>query len=129
MAEEHTESEVFSNRKKSAGASAQMSFPLGTPNKRPSSAISFHPEKTLRTSVARDEMNLAEFPLTVLSTRVNSNVKTLEFSDTIFDKKGKPIKRSWIITAADKFGLPTSSDDEVLLGLLKLTVDQNLNGY
>ncbi len=76
--------------------------------------------------ISRDEMNLAEFPLTVLSTRVNSKLKTLEFSDTIRDKNGKPIQRKWIITAADKFGLPTSSDDEVLLGLLKLTVDNGL---
>ena len=32
---------------------------------------------------SRDEMNLAEFPLAVLSTRVNPNIKTLEFQDTI----------------------------------------------
>ncbi len=75
-------------------------------------------------SFGRDEMNLAEFPLTVLSTRSDPNIKTLEFSDTIYDRNGKPIVRQWIITGADKFGLPTSSDDEVLLGLLKLTVDR-----
>jgi len=77
--------------------------------------------------ISRDEMNLAEFPLTVLSTRVNPKVKTLEFKDTIYDRNGKPMERKWIITAADKFGLPTASDDEVLLGLLKLTVDSGLN--
>jgi hypothetical protein len=74
--------------------------------------------------ISRDEMNLSEFPLTVLSTRANSSIKTLEFSDKIRTKTGDTINRSWIITGADKFGLPTSSDDEVLLGLLKLTVDQ-----
>lgn len=68
-------------------------------------------------------MNLAEFPLTVLSTRSNPKLKTLEFSDSIKGKNGELIDRRWIITGADKFGLPTSSDDEVLLGLLKLTVD------
>ncbi|MBN8550210.1 MAG: replication initiator protein A, partial [Deltaproteobacteria bacterium] len=73
--------------------------------------------------ISRDEMNLAEFPLTVLSTRSNPKLKTLEFSDSIKGKNGEVIDRSWIITGADKFGLPTSSDDEVLLGLLKLTVD------
>jgi hypothetical protein len=81
--------------------------------------------KPARTT-SRDEMNLAEFPLAVLSTRVNPSVKTLEFSDTVYSKAGKPINRNWIITGADKFGLPTASDDEVLLGLLKLTVD---NGF
>ena len=74
--------------------------------------------------ISRDEMNLAEFPLAVLSTRVNPKLKTLEFSDNIRDKNGKAVTRNWVITGADKFGLPTSSDDEVLLGLLKLTVDE-----
>lgn len=73
--------------------------------------------------ISRDEMNLAEFPLTVLSTRINPKIKTLEFRDTIISKNGKEINREWIITGTDKFGLPTSSDDEVLLGLLKLTVE------
>ena len=78
--------------------------------------------------LSRDEMNLAEFPLTVLSTRASTpngtnQIKTLEFSDQIRGKNGEIVNREWIITGADKFGLPTSSDDEVLLGLLKLTVD------
>ena len=76
-----------------------------------------------RVTLSRDEMNLAEFPLTVLSTRVDPKVKTLEFSDTIRGKSGDVVSRQWIITGADKFGLPTASDDEVLLGLMKLTVD------
>jgi hypothetical protein len=73
--------------------------------------------------ISRDEMNLAEFPLTVLSTRSNPKLKTLEFHDTIRGKSGEVVDRHWIITGADRFGLPTASDDEVLLGLLKLTVD------
>jgi plasmid replication initiation protein len=76
--------------------------------------------------VSRDEMNLAEFPLTVLSKRVDPSVKTLEFSDYVKGKNGELLNRKWIITGADKFGLPTSSDDEVLLGLLKLTADDGL---
>ena len=78
-------------------------------------------------SISRDEMNLAEFPLTVLSTRANPKIKTLEFKDTVRRRNGELINREWIITGTDKFGLPTSSDDEVLIGLLKLTADQNFN--
>ena len=76
--------------------------------------------------LSRDEMNLAEFPLTVLSKRVDPSLKTLEFHDYVKGKNGEVVNRSWIITGADKFGLPTSSDDEVLLGLLKLTADDGL---
>jgi hypothetical protein len=84
------------------------------------------PVKPLPVKVSRDEMNLAEFPLTVLSKRADPSIKTLEFSDTVKGKNGDVINRKWIITGADKFGLPTSSDDEVLLGLLKLTADDGL---
>lgn len=80
------------------------------------------------TRYSRDEMNLAEFPLTLLTTRVDQKIKTLEFRDSIKSKNGELINREWIITGADKFGLPTASDDEVLLGLLKLTVDQGFSG-
>lgn len=74
-------------------------------------------------TASRDEMNLAEFPLAVLSTRSNSKVKTLEFSDSQRLKTGEVIERRWIITGADKFGLPTSTDDDVVLGLMRLSMD------
>lgn len=79
-----------------------------------------------RTNLSRDEMNLCEFPISILATRANPNLKTLTFQDQVL-VQGKSVKRSWIITGADKFGLPTSSDEEILLGLLKLTVESGLN--
>lgn len=77
-----------------------------------------------RTSVSRDEMNLAEFPLAVLSTRTNPKIKTLEFSDTQRLPNGEVLERKWILTGADKFGLPTATDDDVVLGLICLTMDR-----
>jgi len=82
------------------------------------------PRKSVALRVSRDEMNLAEFPLAVLSTRVNTEVKTLEFKDTIRLKNGELVEREWIITGADKFGLPTSTDDDVILGLMCLSMEQ-----
>lgn len=78
-----------------------------------------------RTNLSRDEMNLCEFPISILATRANPGLKTLTFQDQVL-VQGKSVKRSWIITGADKFGLPTSSDEEILLGLLKLTVESGL---
>lgn len=78
--------------------------------------------------VSRDEMNLAEFPLAVLSTRVDPSIKTLEFTDHFRNKNGELVERKWIITGADKFGLPTSTDDDVVLGLIRLTMDQGFRG-
>lgn len=74
--------------------------------------------------ISRDEMNLSEFPLAVLSTRTNPDLKTLEFSDQQRLQTGEIIERKWIITGADKFGLPTSTDDDVVLGLMRLSMDR-----
>ncbi len=82
-------------------------------------------KQKLKSSISRDEMNLAEFPLAVLSTRVDSKVKTLEFTDYTRGPKGETVERRWIITGADRFGLPTATDDDVLLGLIRLTMDQD----
>ncbi len=81
-------------------------------------------KRTLSLVSSRDEMNLAEFPLAVLSTRANPKIKTLEFADTQRMPSGDVLERKWIITGADKFGLPTSTDDDVVLGLVCLTMDQ-----
>ena len=92
-----------------------------------SSAVSTPPSRVVGSyglGSSRDEMNLAEFPLAVLSTRTNPNIKTLEFSDSQRMRSGEVIERKWIITGADKFGLPTATDDDVILGLICLTKEQ-----
>ncbi|MBI1213742.1 MAG: replication initiator protein A [Alphaproteobacteria bacterium] len=73
----------------------------------------------------RDELNFAEFPIASVSDTIADNQKTLEFSDEIFDPStGSTVTRTLSITAADKFGLPTALDDEVLLGLMQLSCEQ-----
>ena len=73
----------------------------------------------------RDELNLAEFPLASLSKRNPAGVKTLEFKDTIFDRQANQlVERKLTVTAADKFGLPQSTDDEIILGLIQLSKQQ-----
>lgn len=70
----------------------------------------------------RDELNLAEFPLASLSDTVPKGQKTLEFSDRIWDHgRREEVIRRVIVTASDKYGLPTPKDDEVLLALVQLS--------
>ncbi len=70
----------------------------------------------------KDEMNLAEFPLAAIADRVPDDQKTLVFEDQIFDSgRSEMITRRLTITASEKFGLPTSLDDEVILGLIQLS--------
>jgi len=70
----------------------------------------------------RDEMNLAEFPIACLSSRPSKTLKTLQFEDRIWDRgRGARLVRRLTISASDKYGLPTALDDEVILGLIQLS--------
>lgn len=70
----------------------------------------------------RDELNLAEFPITTVGSRFDPSIKTLTFEDDAVDRDtGETVHRKLTVTASDRYGLPTATDDEVLLGLLQLS--------
>ncbi|MGE3821065.1 MAG: replication initiator protein A, partial [Isosphaeraceae bacterium] len=74
----------------------------------------------------RDEMNIAEFPITLLSDRSPKGLTKIEHKDRIVDpKSGKEIIRKLTITAHEEYGLPTSIDDDIILALIQLTKKQN----
>ncbi len=74
----------------------------------------------------RDEMNIAEFPITLLTDRAPRGLTKIEHKDRIFDPRtGKEITRRLIITAHEEYGLPTSIDDDIILALIQLTKQQN----
>jgi len=72
-----------------------------------------------------DEMNLAEFPFTLLTDRQPDGVESIQFSDTIRGKDGKPFERIWIVTGSEEFGLPVASDEQVYIALMEITREQN----
>jgi len=69
----------------------------------------------------KDELNLAEFPITALTDRIPDGQTTLVFEDRLEPRDGPPIIRRLTIMGTAKHGLPTSMDDEVLVGLIQLT--------
>ena len=73
----------------------------------------------------KDEMNLVEFPVTLIDQRNSKNIKTIEVSDHITGEDGKPMKREWTVTGSDKYGLPLAQDNEVLIALLKIGKEQD----
>ena len=76
----------------------------------------------------RDELNLAEFPLASLSARPPSGQKTLVFTDRIWDRGRREwVQRQLTITGSDAYGLPTALDDEVIVGLIQLSRDQDFS--
>ena len=67
-------------------------------------------------------MNFAEFPIALLTDRVPKGQKTIKFEDQIFDEKRKKlITRRRIIEGSEEYGLPTATDDAVILALIQLT--------
>jgi hypothetical protein len=69
----------------------------------------------------KDELNLAEFPIAALTDRIPHGQTTLVFEDRLERRDSSPIVRRLTITGTHKHGLPTSLDDEVLVGLIQLT--------
>lgn len=70
----------------------------------------------------RDEMNLIEFPFGPIRSSVK--IKTFEVEHRAFDRVLKrEVIRQLIMTGSDKWGLPRPIDDQVLLGMQKLTHD------
>src|SRR3954452_11428767 len=64
----------------------------------------------------RDEMNLAEFPITLLADRAPQGQKTLVFRDG---------EQTLTVTGSDAYGLPTAVDADVVVALIQLTKQAN----
>ena len=76
----------------------------------------------------KDEMNLAEFPFAVLTRYVPAGQKTIEIVQEGRTATGKPLKQEWTVTGSDAFGLPTASDEEIYVALMKLLRDSGFQG-
>jgi hypothetical protein len=88
--------------------------------------IKEHPMKKPRTQatdslpavLGKDEMNLAEYPFALLTSRSPSHRKTFTLTQQILDAYGKVITQTWAVLGSDRYGLPTPYDDDVMLALL-----------
>jgi len=69
----------------------------------------------------KDELNLAEFPIAALTDRIPVGQTTMVFEDRMERRDSAPIVRRLTIMGTHKHGLPTSLDDEVLVGLIQIT--------
>ncbi|MBV8233988.1 MAG: replication initiator protein A [Planctomycetaceae bacterium] len=66
--------------------------------------------------VGRDEMNLCEFPIALLTDYPSEGVKTMVFED----RHGR-----LTVSGSDAYGLPTAPDSDVIVGLIQLTKLRN----
>lgn len=73
----------------------------------------------------RDELNLAEFPLSLISKKASDDVKVLIFEDSVYDRENKiTVNRKVTISGSADCGLPSAADEEVLLALIQVTKQQ-----
>ena len=70
-------------------------------------------------------MNLAEFPISLLTDRVPKDQDVAVYQDEIYDERtGATLTRKLTITAGN-YGLTTAADDDVILSLIQLTREKN----
>ena len=70
--------------------------------------------------LSKFEMNLAEFPIAVLSKKVSEDKKTIEYSDWIIGKNGQKKRRDWVITASAKWRLPVGSSIRTIVEVFQI---------
>jgi hypothetical protein len=84
-----------------------------------------NPSPKLLGSLGRDEMNLVEFPITLLTDRVPKNQREAVYQDEIYDERtGRTLARKLTISAGT-YGLTTAADDEIILALIQITKSNN----
>lgn len=75
--------------------------------------------------LGRDEMNLAEFPITLLTDRVPKDQKEAVYQDEIYDERTSRTLSRKLTIQAGNYGLTTAVDDEIILALIQMTKRRN----
>ncbi|WP_422932251.1 replication initiator protein A [Singulisphaera sp. PoT] len=74
----------------------------------------------------KDEMNFAEHPIALLTDRVPKGQTIIKFESEVYDeRKKKIIPQKRVIEGSEEYGLPTATDDTVVLALIQLTKLKN----
>lgn len=84
----------------------------------------FEPDATSIDVYGRDEMNLAEFPITLLADRRDVSMIVREVP-TRDEQTGMMILRKVTVSGSELYGLPSAQDNLILLGLIYLTKRAN----
>src|SRR5262245_2837207 len=82
------------------------------------------PAPEILASSRRDELNLAEFPIALLTDRPPDGLNSSPFSDPMVDR-GEAITRTVTVEGTAKYGLPMPFDMDILLCLMQLTKAAN----
>lgn len=74
--------------------------------------------------IGKDEMNLVENPIALLTDHPDPDQKVLKFVRPVEGKNGKITESTWTVTGSEQYGLPLASDEDIYLILMELTKEQ-----
>ena len=70
------------------------------------------------------EMNLAEFPLTLLSKNQPEKLEVIEYEDTIKGKNGKLVPRTWRVKPSIEYGFGSTELTSLLFEIFQIWKEQ-----
>src|SRR5215470_17583510 len=70
------------------------------------------------------EMNLAEFPLALLSKRKLKEVRIIEYEDTITGANGQLIPRKWAVSPSARYGFGSTAITALLFEIFQIWKEQ-----
>src|SRR3989304_8535655 len=77
------------------------------------------PNNELEDIITTEEMNLVEYPISLIAERAPQGVKTIKYEDWV-SIDGKRKKLQWIVTGSDEFGLPTGQDQDFFIAIMEV---------
>lgn len=77
------------------------------------------PETDTDDLVTKEEMNLVEYPISLIAERAPKGVKTIKYEDWV-TINGEKKKLKWTVTGADEFGLPTGQDQDFFIAIMEV---------
>lgn len=78
----------------------------------------------LSTPTSKYEMNLAEFPITLLSKRLQPDLKVIEYHDEIRGKDGAIVPRTWRVFPSSLYGFGSTQLNATLFALFQVWREQ-----
>jgi hypothetical protein len=73
--------------------------------------------------ISRDELNLAEYPLSLVSKRIPEGVKHIEYEDWV-TIEGQQRRVRWLVSSTAVYGLPAGADQDILVALLQVAYER-----
>jgi hypothetical protein len=74
--------------------------------------------------IGKDEINLIEHLIALLATRPDPEQNSILRQVPTRGKNAEIIRATWEVTGSEKFGLPFSGDEDIVLVLMELTKEQ-----